>query len=246
MRIRALSLALLVVGLAAATTPAARADWLQTAPQTFSLPLTLTDWDQNTASLAGKNPFEVRQFDAASAYQGPLLPGQHVTLEAIGIRLDYEFQNTIAVRFDNPSTITVQASGYMQLSLPGVTTDLVNRPTFSNSVTETRTTGTFPQTVVETTKVTKSFSALAYDRSNLAILNAFTGTGLVDLPVTARAVSDFLVNSGNGQGTSDTAARATLSVVYFFAVPEPTSFALVGVGGVGLLVTFRTRSRRQD
>ncbi len=231
--------------------PSARATWIETTAQTESIPLTLTNWGPTTSVLSGLDPFTIQQFNAAT-YQPSAPAGQTVQLEAVGISLSYEFQNTINMTFINPSTTTVTATGYMELSLPSVITSLVNNPTFGNSATVTSATGTVadPYKVTQPTQTTTGTSALAYEQSSSngpAVLAAFSGAGTVSLPVVAISNSTFTNSTGNGLGGSTTNAGATLSVVYFYAyVPEPSSLVLTGLGAVGFLAVGRRRFRRQD
>ena len=248
MRHRAVLNRLLLAGFfLAALAPSTRADFM-TAAQTESIPLTLTDWSPTTASLAGKNPFVIQQFNAAT-YQ-PMAPaGKTVLFTGVAVSLTYQFQNTISMRFDNVSTITVNASGEMHLGLNGLPiTDLVGKPTFATSATQTSTAGnTFPKNVTVPTKVVNGLSSMGYTAANGAVFTAFAGSGSVSLPVVATATSSFTTSSGNGKGTSDTSALASISVVYFYQfVPEPSSMALTGLGGVGLVLAFRKRVSRKD
>lgn len=248
MRHRAVFNGLLSVGLAFfALAPIARADFV-TAAQTGTIPLTLTDWSPTTTSLAGKNPFQIQQFNAA-AYQAAAPAGKTVQLTGVGISLTYQFQNTISMRFDNVSTITVNASGEMHLGLAGTgITDLVGKPTFASSASKTSTgTDVFPKFLTLPTTVVNHTSNMGYTAANPTVLAAFTGTGIASLPVVATATSSFSTSSGNGKGTSDTSALASISVVYFYQyVPEPSSMALTGLGGIGLVLAYRKRGNRKD
>ena len=80
-----------------------------------------------------------------------------------------------------------------------------------------------------------------------SLFSDFIGTGTVDLPVMATAFSSFDSSSGNGEGTVDTTANATVTLQYLFSpvsvVPEPSSAILLGLGiGIGILAA-RLRRR---
>ncbi|GAC1468936.1 MAG: hypothetical protein NVSMB9_12120 [Isosphaeraceae bacterium] len=220
-----------------------RADFNQTT-QTYSIPLTPTDFNPGTPSLLGKDPFQVQLFD-------PTKFGD-MTLVGVGINLHYQFENTLSMRFDNPSTITVNASGSLHLYGPDGKTDLVNSPGFANTATEVATPADmYAKYFTEPTKVITSDSGQGY--TDAATLAAFTGPGTISLPIYATANSGFTSTSGNGLGSSDTSASATLTVVYFFAaVPEPSSLVLMSLGGLALGVAgwnrlrLNARNREQD
>ena len=82
--------------------------------------------------------------------------------------------------------------------------------------------------------------------SDLAI---FTGAGNVALPVAATSFGSFNSTSGNGFGRITTSATATVTVQYNWhptqpggqTIPEPSSFVLAGLGGIGLLLARRKR-----
>lgn len=227
--------------------PNVQADFTVVPKVSDPIPLTLTDWNKNTESLAGKNPFQVQQFNP-NDYASSAPPGQVAQLTGVGIRLTYSFHNQITMRFDNVSTITVNAHGDMHLALPGVLADIVAAPHFDNVGTQTSSKGdTFPKSVDITPplNLTNKHVDAGYTTAN--VLAAFTGSGQVLMPVTATATSDFTTTSGNGRGTSDTAAGASISVLYYYRfVPEPSGVVLMGLGGVGVLTVYRRRVRRKD
>jgi hypothetical protein len=242
---------LLLAGLAlSASAPPARAglDIRTQTVTTTPIPLTKTDWNDSTASLAGKNPFVLPQFNPADhTAEGP--PGSKVMLLAVAFELTYQFQNTLTMQFTNVSTITVTASGIMHLNLPGVINDLVGAPTFANSGSRTsKSTDTFPENVVLGPQITSGDSKMAYFwNTSPNVTNAFTGTGVIKLPVIATATSDFTTSSGNGRGTSDTFALASINVIYFYTfVPEPSSVVLTALGGTALAACYQRRRARSS
>ena len=234
---------MLLVGLALAQGGAtARADYT-TAPQTFTIPLTKTNWTPTTSTLTGVDPLSVVKFDPTTL---GLPPGQTAILTQVDLTVNYTFENTLTMRFDNPSTITVSASGTMNLYLPNGTTNLVTPPTFTNSSTQTATVSdTFSKYVTLPTQTTTGTASQSYvDQPTVSqfLYNGSNGK-LINLPVFAQAQSSFATNSGNGFGSSVTLAGASITVVYHYILPEPSSFVLTGLGvmGLGTIVVKRSR-----
>lgn len=218
--------------LLAGLVPTARAGYVTTYTQTFSIPLTETDWGPTTETLVGKDPFAIQAFDG-SKHQ---VFGHDGTLYAVGVKLDYTFENTITMQFTRASTLSVVAQGSMHLAGPNGK-DLVNSPTFVNSSTLTGAN----QSITLPMKVVSSSSGLGY--KDAATLASFTGTGTILLPIYASATSNFSSSTGTGGGSSVTLAMANLSLTYFIA-PEPSSFVLGGLGLASLgLYAWCRRSR---
>jgi len=239
---------LLTLGLLQAVlAPCARAEFMVTVP-TQSIPTTKTDWGPGTASLIALDPFQIPKLDP-SVYQPLAPPGKTVSFDAMSITLKYEFDNSVMLRFDNVSTITVNLNGNMHLTLPDGVTDLTGTPTFGTSVTRSSTSADmFSKFVTVNPNPVIGTAAMGYLASTRPdILASFTGTGTINLPVTAHGQSSFSSSSGNGQAIVITQASASISVVYYYSfVPEPSSLALTGLGGAGLLVAGRKRLRRKD
>lgn len=243
MRKGSVSLGILVVAVATCQglSGQALAQSFSTPTQTFTIPLTQTDWGPSTSSLAGLNPFQIQKFNASTYNQG----GMTAVLTGVELSLDYQFNNTISMRFDNVSTITVNASGTMNLTLPDNVTKLVPTAVFANSAMQTSTPAdVFSKFVTLPTATFTGTKPATYTQADSAILSQFTGTGTIGLPVFATAQSQFTTTSGNGFGSSVTLATATIRLLYRYSlVPEPASVALMGIGLTGLLLAGRSRTR---
>jgi len=242
---RAVIFGLLSMGLALLSAgPSARADFqVFTVTYTGSIPDTQTDWNPNTPSLLGKNPFQLQQFDSSKFTDAA---GDKGTLIGIGFNIHSTFTNTITMRFDTPSTIVVHAEGQMHLVGPNGQ-DLVTSPGFATSTSLTTTPADmFQKSVSFAPHTFTKDSGLGY--TDVATLNTYTGRGTVALPVTALVTSGFTSTSGNGNGTSVTSASALITVIYYYSlpVPEPSSLVLTGLGGLGLVAVSRGRFRRKN
>lgn len=95
------------------------------------------------------------------------------------------------------------------------------------------------------TETTSTFTITLTAANAPALFSEFIGTGKVDLPVTATAYSSFYSSTGNGGGAVLTKANAVVSLQFgYFAVPEPSSAILLGLGiGVSVLASSRLRCR---
>jgi len=222
----------------------------QTPTQTQTIESTQTNWGPGTVSLLGKDPFTIQKFDPTKITLPPgTPPGQKAVLYEVVLSLKYEFQNTVQMDFIDRATATVTSSGIMHLMINGVhvsnsVLDSVNSPGFF-----TQKTLSYPDQLkvphyLDPVKVVSGTSALGYFDSTT--LNIFTGSGTISAPVIATAASSYMTSSGNGVGGSSTFASAALSVTYYyFIAPEPSSFALMGLGAVGLYVIVRGRHHRK-
>jgi len=229
--------------------------------QTDSIPVTTqTDWGPTTPSLQGQNPMVFNKFDPSLG-----------TLQGVDITMTYSASEVASMTFTTPSTISLRTSqpgspnvgtrifingpadtpgsNLLSASLPvltytktyGTQAGQTLPQTFSTSnpagsqfyLTPDGQTTNAPQTGTVTVHIT--------DPAQLAL---FTGPGTIGLPAHANAGSTFVTNTGNGSGTVMTFAGVTANLQYSYAaVPEPSSMALLGLGGGGLLLAGRSRRR---
>jgi len=221
----------------------ARADFT-TPVQTRTISSTQTNWNDGTSSIAGSNPFRFDRLDTALKNAGVgLPPGPTAGLESVSLKLDYKFDNTINIRYDNAARISVSAGGTMNVHMSNDQANLFTPITFQNSVTrDYKPSDVFGKFI---DPVHKTFAGSRSATLTAGQLAQFKGLGEVKLPSFAQATSNFTSSTGNGFGSSTTFAGASLSLVYTYRiVPEPTSFALCGLGLAGLLGTLYSRSRR--
>jgi len=187
------------------------------------------------------NPFQIVKFDPVLNGQN----GQNAVLTSVQLKLDYEFDNTPSIRFDNASTITVVTTGSMKLTLPDNQTSLVVTPTFTNSASQTATPSDVFSKFV-TLPTYQKIGAVSATISDPTTLSQFIGTvgAKIGLPVFATARSTFDSSSGNGFGSARTEGSARITVIYSFAlVPEPSSVVLMGLGLTGVAAAAYRRSR---
>lgn len=259
MRVRASSLRLCCLAIALfLNLPDASATL--TPVQTESIPLTQTDWNSTTPQLLGSNPMVFNQFNSSLG-----------TLDAVNLTVSYTTVEAAGMVFTTPATMTLSTAfpgthtgTQFTLEGPGTSGNLLTAtaPVF----TYTRTYGTAGQTLpqwfsTDTNRfapgspflltpdgqpgnTTNSFTATkTITITNPAQLALFTGSGTVDLPAAAKAWSSFTTSSGNGIGAIQTFAGMKVALSYSYTVPEPSSVALLGLGGGGLLLLGRFRRK---
>ncbi|WP_427161221.1 choice-of-anchor E domain-containing protein [Aliinostoc sp. HNIBRCY26] len=176
-------------------------------------------------------PLSIQKFDSALG-----------TLNSVTLKFTGDLQGL--ARFENlspsPATVTVNLGGQLGLKL-GSQSLLSLNPTqsynyevssFDNNLNFDGTSGKTVDGLMASGTSTQSFT-------NNSLLQAFTGTGNIDLSFSALA-SSTVIGSGNFISQIQTFAKAGVEVVYNYdpvkSVPEPS--AALGFGlfaGIGLL-----------
>lgn len=204
-----------------------------TPTQTLSIPLNDTNWSAGHME-SGSNPLSFLKFDPALG-----------TLKAVNLTLDYTFMHDISMTYDTPATIYVNVTG-KTISVDGPNqTSLISANPVDANISKSLAQGQFPNVVTLPTK-NQSGSTGLISLSSAADLKLFLGSSAHDailLPVVAGAHSDNGVDSGNGIATSRVQAGATVHLSYKYdPVPEPSTLAILGLGGLAAYVV-RRRSR---
>jgi hypothetical protein len=241
----------------AAVTPIAT-----TALQTDSIAPTVPNWSPTTPSLQGQNPLVFSQFNPAL--------GQ---LQSVNLTMTFTTSEVVNMNFTTASTITLRSSSAqapnagptITLNGPSGSGNLLtaSAPVFTYTKTYGGPGQTLPQSFSnDTTKfqpgspffltpngqpnnLTSSFTgSKSLTITDPGQLSLFTGTGTVGLPAFATAGSFFSTTSGNGSGSILTFAGLTVTLSYTYVVPEPSSVALLGLGGGGILLAGGLRRRR--
>jgi hypothetical protein len=244
--------------LALATGAAVRAEPItQTTTQTASLgPMTT-----NFSYSASNTPLVFQRFDTQNGSR---------TLDGVTVTVQEQIANNYNMAFTTPATITdfaydfrnpasttptitmYQPDGKTPLLSVTAPADpaLVSRPitgspgqSYSSALPSTS-----PFYIPPTT-LPLSHTYTLTDPTSLAL---FSGTGALALPISATASSSFDSTSGNGGGGVSTKASAQVTVTYRWhntapegqLVPEPSSLALWGLGGLALALGIRSRARR--
>jgi len=221
---------------------------------------TVPNWSPTTPSLLGQNPLVFDKFN-------PSL-GQ---LQAVNMTVMYTTAESVSMNFTTAATITLRSSA-LQTPNQGTTIMVngpdpnVNLTTLSAPVfTYTKTYGgpgqSLPQSFSnDPTKFQPgspffltpdgqpgNINSIFNTNKDLTItdpnqLALFTGTGTFGLPVLANGGNAFSTSSGNGSGRILTFASVAVALSYTYVVPEPSSMALLGLGGVGIVLAgFRRR-----
>lgn len=235
---------------------------VSTPVQVESIRPTIPNWDQNTPSLAGQNPMVFDQFD-------PNL-GQ---LQSVNLKIGFSTTELVNMKFTTAATMILRSSSQQSpnqgtsISLNGPGPGSLLATLSAPVLTYTRTYGTagqlFPrdfsndqarfqpgsQFFLTPDGQPNNFGGRFDETRDLAItdprlLSLFTGTGTVGLPVSATGGTFFSTSSGNGAGSILTFASVTVALSYTYAVPEPSSVALLGLGGIGIVLAGGLRRRR--
>jgi hypothetical protein len=234
--------------------------------QETSSDLKSTNWQSGTPGIT--NPLVFNQFDPTLGK----LTGIDVTL-TFNIRNDYllTFVNTpitttmyVATSMTtNPNILadpaqraTLTDGPTVTLYGPGGNTQLIGPPESRQPVDfvkMTEASGTWSSTPVGNqgfippTVTHQVLSLTLTNASTPSLFSQFIGSGKVDLPVSATANSSFFSSTGNGTGEVLTTANASVEIQYIFtpfAIPEPSSAILLGLGIAASVVACRRSPRR--
>jgi hypothetical protein len=246
--IRTLTLAIALLG------TVARADLITQEQATSPAGVLVdTDWSPGTHGIA--DPLSFARFDP---HQG--------TLNSITIAFTEQIRNDFFLTFTTPSTLSVTTNDPRHGNLTGPVVTLFGPdgvPFFDPSSTAQ------PPDVRQVTAASGSYSSfldpaspfflpptatsatLTRTISDPATLAAFTGSGNVELPVTATAHSSFESSTGNGGGGVLTRARADVTLSYDYtpptpppaAVPEPATVVSLVVG-IGMVLARKVWRKR--
>jgi hypothetical protein len=229
--------------------------------QTQSIPATQTNWGAGTGGIT--DPLSFTQFNPSLG----TLNAIDITLtETIHNDFTLVFQPTQV-----PTTLylaTTATTDPSMLAVPSKVDQLTDGATVTlfgphgsstifgapgasipvDVVTMTESSGTFSSTLPVTdphfippNNVTLSLSTTLDPSSSSSLFSEFSGTGSVDLPISATAFSSFYSDTGNGSGMVATTASAIVTVQYKYtpiinSVPEPSGLILLGLGiGLGIL-----------
>lgn len=227
------ALAALVFATLAAVVPA-RAAVMSTTPQTRTVPMTQTNWGPGTPPSLLAPEFD--KFDPALG-----------TLLSVQVALGYDFTHDISLTFTSPSTLTESTKDSQvvvndpngRLLLSGVPAP-VTQSRFDFD-------GPFPNTVtIPTITQNGSSGPLSLTSpADLALFTAAPGDAKISLPVLAQSNSEFFSSTGNGSGRITTSAGATVTLSYnYVPIPEPSTLAVVGLGGAVLMAWRRRVAER--
>jgi hypothetical protein len=246
--IRTLTLALALLSITA------RADLITQEQATFPAGVLVdTDWGPGTQGIA--DPLTFARFDP---HQG--------TLNALTIAFTEQIRNDFFLNFTTASTITLTTNDPRHGNLTGPVVTLFGPdgvPFFDPSSTAQppdvrqvmASSGTYSSLLNPTDPhflaPTATEATLTRTISDPATLAAFTGSGNVELPVTATAHSSFESSTGNGGGGVLTRARADVTLSYNYtpptpppaAVPEPATVVSLVVG-IGMVLARKVWRKR--
>jgi len=265
MRVRAIGLGLFclaVLFLGESKAIAAVNPIVTTPDQVHGINPTVPNWSPSTPSLLGQNPLVFDKFD-------PSL-GQ---LQSVNVKVTYTTTESVSMNFTTAATITLRSASTQAPNQgttimvngpdPNVNLATISAPVFTYTKTYGGPGQTLPQSFSnDPTKFQPgspffltpdgqpgNTNSIFNTNQNLSItdpnmLALFTGTGTFGLPVFANGGTSFSTSSGNGSGRIVTLASVSVALSYTYVVPEPSSVALLGLGGVGIVVAGGLRRRR--
>jgi hypothetical protein len=240
--------------------------WASVTPvQTASIAETIPNWGPSTPSLAGQDPLVFNKFDPAlGQLQSVSISMTYTTRESVS--MNFTVPTTIVLKSSFAQSPNVGPTITLNGPAGGSATPLMtaSAPVFTYTKTYGGSNGqSLPQSFSNNpaqyqpgspffltpdgqpnntnSSFTGTKSVTITDPSQLAL---FTGNGTLGLPAFATAGETVTVNGGNGSGMILTYAGVTVSLSYNYVVPEPSSMALLGLGGGGLLLVGRLRRRR--
>ncbi|MCE5266888.1 MAG: choice-of-anchor E domain-containing protein [Planctomycetaceae bacterium] len=159
------------------------------------------------------------------------------TLTEVDLALTGGMKTVLTVENLSPAGSTGHANTHLQITVQDADGNLIAPQidfmspsyNFTLASNETLTSGTLTK------------SASSYDQYfDSAVLSEFTGPGTIVLPASTFVEAMIAYSGGNTVATQVTQAQLTGTVTYHYAaVPEPSTFALLLVGAVGLLVGAR-------
>ena len=199
-----------------------------TITSSYSIPWSDTDWDAF---------FDVAKFD-------PTLG----TLNSIAFTFQGDIQGSADFenRSSSPAQVTLKLSSILQLQRPDSTLLVEAIPLYdiTTNVTAYDNVLDYGGTSGHTYSGLTASKTESYVSSLLSDLTLFTGSGNINLPVTATATSR-ISGPGNLIGGFSTEASALATITYDYTpVPEPSSMValLAGMGGLAGLIR-RRRNR---
>lgn len=167
----------------------------------------------------------LRQTDFGTTVPLPKFqPTGNEKLLGVALQLDADLSSDVKMTFTSLSTLTLTPDALITVSGPA---GVIVSADPSASVQRTLSNQTFSTTLISTATGTMAES------TSPAVLAAFVGPGAIDLKFSAKGGLVFDSQGANGGYEILTRAGGKVTVVYRI-VPEPSSLALLGLGGLAL------------